>query len=295
MSGAVWINGEFVERDSARVSVFDAGFQHGVGLFETMLAVGGEIAHVRRHMRRLKNSAAELGLTSALNVDPLIQAAEMVARESGLPRARVRLTLTGGDLNMLASTGQGPVNPTIVIVANPATEYPSEMIEKGVTAVVADLRVNPLDPGEGHKTLNYWPRLRSLQQAAAKGAGESIIFQVSNHLAGGAVSNIFLVKDGVLLTPIARGEEEQAALPSPVLPGITRRFILEEAEAAGVECVKKMLSIDDLLGADEVFLTNSSWGALPVVRVEAEQIADGAPGALTKSLYVKWRAGAGLD
>jgi len=155
--------------------------------------------------------------------------------------------------------------------------------------MIANGRLNPLDPMGGHKTLNYWSRIRALQDAAAKKAGEAIWFTVSNHLAGGSVSNIFAVKGGTLHTPIAHGEEDDEALPAPVLPGITRSTIIELADELRIGTAKRMLDIDDLLEADEVFLTNSSWGVLPVVGVEAEAIADGNVGEVTKRLREAWR------
>lgn len=284
----VWLNGAFVSGDEARIGAFDAGLQHGVGLFETMLAAGGRVVHLARHVERLRASARALGLSESLRAPALIEAVGAVVKRAGLARARVRLTITGGDLNMLASTGQGPHDPTVLIVAQPATAYPQEMFDRGVAVTIADARVNPLDPFESHKTLNYWRRLRALQAAGAKGAAETIFLQVTNHLAGGAVSNLFLVKGGTLLTPIVRGEEEPGGLPSPVLPGVTRGAIIDAAHAVSIGCGAKMLAVGDLLGADEVFLTNSSWGVLPVVRVEAEAIGDGAPGPVTRRLREKW-------
>lgn len=288
MSGAVWLNGSFVERDDARVSAFDASVQHAVGLFETMLSADGRVYRLLDHLTRLQRSAQTLGLSDSLRVNPLAEAVRLTVRRAGLPRARVRLTVTGGDLNMLAATGRTGSEPTILIVAQPATEYPREMFDRGVMAVVAARRLNPLDPFEGHKTLHYWPRLRELQQAAAAGAGESIHLQVTNHLAGGAVSNIFLVRDGALLTPIARGEEMRGGLASPVLPGITRDAVLNLAGALGVEAATRMLTIEDLLGAHEVFLTNSGWGVLPVVRIEQAVIGSGTPGPVTMRLREAW-------
>jgi branched-chain amino acid aminotransferase len=199
-----------------------------------------------------------------------------------------------------------------MIVAQPATAYPPEMFERGALAVLGDMRVNPLDPFQGHKTLNYWPRLRELQTAAAKRAGEALVFQVTNYLAGGCVSNAFIVKDGVLMTPIARGEETEVAegepgsdelgseglnasgnargavMPSPVLPGVVRRWVMDWALAQGMDVERRMLSIDDVLGADEVFLTNSSWGVLPIVAVEAERIGEGRVGEVAGRLCGAW-------
>jgi branched-subunit amino acid aminotransferase/4-amino-4-deoxychorismate lyase len=288
VGGCVWLNGEFVERDAARVSAFDAGFQHAVGLFETMGGRGEQIFRLDEHLERLINSARTLGLSEDLKFNPLREAVRRVAKKAGLERLRIRLTVTGGDLNLLGATGKSEHTPTILIVAQPATEYPDQMFERGVGVTVSDLRVNPLDPFEGHKTLNYWRRLRALQVASSAGAAETIVLQVTNHLAGGAVSNVFLVRDGALATPIAQGEEAGGAMAAPVLPGITRGFVIEAADALGVGCARKMLSIEDLLDADEVFLTNSSWGVLPVVQVEGKAIGSGSVGEVTRSLRGKW-------
>ena len=280
----VWLNGRFVDRDVAKVSAFDAGLQHGVGLFETMHARHGRVFRARQHVQRLAGSARELRLTERLHVEPLIDALHLTLGKNEMNEARVRLTVTGGDLNILQSSGAAPADPTILIVAQPPTEYPPEFFERGVMVVIADGRANPLDPHAGHKTLNYWARIAALQVAAQKQAGEALWFTVSNHLAGGSMSNVFLVKDGSLLTPFARGEEESGAIPSPVLPGITRAAIIELAQAEGIAVHRRKIDINDVLAADEVFLTNSSWGVLPVVRLEREQIGDGVVGPITNQL-----------
>lgn len=299
MPTTVWINGHFVAPDEARVAAFDAGLQHGVGLFETMLACGpeGRVFRIDRHLARLERSAAELGLTDALKVRALAELVEHVVARSELTgadlskRARVRLTVTAGDLNMLTRAvkgGGGAVDPTVMIHAQPATEYPGEMFERGVTVVVADVKANPLNPFESHKTLNYWWRLRALQQAAGAGAGEAVVLQVTNHLCGGAVSNLFAVKDGVLHTPTARGEEADGAVPSPVLPGVTRGAVLDIAKERGIGFTTRLMGVADALDADEVFLTNSSWGVLPVTRIEKKTIGAGEVGPVTKSVREAW-------
>tara|TARA_R110002072_G_scaffold42064_4_gene117444 strand:- start:1039 stop:2010 length:972 start_codon:yes stop_codon:yes gene_type:complete len=293
---SVFLDGQFMNREDARLSAFDAGIQHGVGLFETLSAVstpdGIMIRDLDAHLDRLQSSAAVLGLSDEIKTGPLGEAITETVRRARYKNTRVRLTLTGGDLNMLQTHGRTNHRPTVLIAAQPATEYPDEMFDKGVMVTLGQSRVNPLDPTAGHKTLNYWWRLRQLQDAAAKGAGESIIFSVSNHLAGGCVSNLFVVDDGHLITPIAQGEEQdiggaqtrEGVLPSPVLPGITRMRVIEEAKKLGIKTTKRMMTIDDLLDADEVFLTNSSWGVLPVVKIEAEAIGAGVPGEITKKL-----------
>lgn len=321
----VFLNGSFVSRDDARISAFDAGFQHGVGLFETMLAIrsavesrGVRIVHLHEHLSRLSASARSLGLADGLRIGPLEEAVMRTIEQAleDLPateRFRIRLTITGGDLNLLERTSatSAPAaahQPTLLIVASPATLYPAAMFETGVAAVIADYKLNPLDPFAGHKTLNYWARLRELQVAAAKRAGEALVFQVTNFLAGGCVSNAILVKGRTLTTPIAQGEEHAVAreqdesraseagdqatqstvMPSPVLPGITRRWVLDWAEEEGLTVERRMVRIDDVLAADELLLTNSSWGVLPIVALEREKIGTGEVGPIAKRLRHAW-------
>lgn len=288
----IFLNGQFIDRHDARVSASDAGLLHAVGLFETMTARatpdGVAVDGLEEHLDRLQASAAELGLSRDLKTGPLGEALIETVRRSGYDRARVRLTITGGDLNLLRATGRGAHTPTVLIDAQPATQYPETMFTRGVMAVIADAKANPLDPTAGHKTLNYWWRLRELQTAAGRGAGEAIVLQVSNHLCGGCVSNLFAVRDGTLVTPIARGEEQEVggkgAIPSPVLPGITRARVLKEAKKMGLTVERRMMGIGDVLDADEVFLTNSSWGVLPVTAVEAEPVGSGEVGEVANRL-----------
>lgn len=292
MAETVWLNGQFLDRADARVSAFDAALQHGVGLFETMLATCGRVFRLERHMARLAASARELGLSESLKPHHLGELVEQVVERSQLAvgdgRARVRLTLTGGDLNLLVASKSGGMDPTLLIAVSPATGYPEEMFSQGVGVLVPSERAARLEPGAGHKTVNYWWRLRALRQAAAAGMGECLILQDTNHLCGGAVSNVFLVKGGVLLTPFARGETPPDAPSSPVLPGVTRGAVIEFAADDRTPYERAMLSIQDALEADEVFLTNSSWGILPVTRIEAHVVQGGVPGPLTRRLRAAW-------
>ena len=305
MPETVWINGTFLSRQDARVGAFDAGILHAVGIFETMTAAPiegdeaatqGRVFRIERHIQRLADSARALGLSESFKVRAMQELVEMVVERSELTapsagsgaRARVRLTVTGGDLNMLSSPEKGPADPTIIVHVQPATRYPQEMFDRGVSVVIAHNKANPLNPFEGHKTLNYWWRLRELQRAAAAGAGEALVMQVTNHVCGGTVSNLFAIVDGTLLTPIARDETDDESLPSPVLPGVTRQAIIDAADDARLGCARRLVTINDVLDADELFLTNASWGVLPVVQVEGKAIGSGAPGSITLDLRRRW-------
>lgn len=325
--GVVFSNGEFFAPGSARVSAMDAGIQHGVGLFETLLGgyagasesqSGGarsfaELAMqdelegtwacmLDEHLTRMQGSAKALGLSAGLNIEALREATLITIAKSGLSRCRVRITVTGGDLNLLAQARatkagggeQAPRTGTVLISATPATVYPRAMLETGLAAGISQSRANPFSMDEGHKTLNYWWRLRELGLAAGRDQGEALVFSVTNHLVGGCVSSAILIKDGEAFTPMARGEEGLGkgtvleAVPGAALPGITRQWAIDELAGEGILTRKQPLTIEDVLNADEVLLTNSSWGVVSVVRVQGQTIADGSAGEIGALLRSRW-------
>ena len=282
----VWLNGALVSVDDAKISAFDAGFQHGVGLFETLRVSGGEVLDLEPHLQRLAGSAADLRLSASMDIEALGEAIQAAIAANDLADARVRVSLSGGDLNMLQAPGERH-DPTLMIVVQPPTVYPADLFEKGVTVTVAEGRVSRADRFGGHKTLWYWPRLFELQRAAAIGASESLWFTTRNILASGSVSNVLIVEGDTIVTPPARGESLDG---QPVLPGIVRRWVLDTAEAAGRAVVRSEIDIKRLLGAQEVFVTNSSWGVMPIAKIEDSTIGAGEPGPVTKEFIAAWAA-----
>ncbi|MCE9620538.1 MAG: aminotransferase class IV [Planctomycetes bacterium] len=283
----IWLNGTFLSPDDARLSPLDAGLQHGVGLFETLQARGGRVFRLQDHLERLRRSAESLELMSTLRTEPLAEAVAEVAKKWGEKDARIRVTLTGGVVNMLkASRDAAPavIEPTLLIVASAATPFPPQLFERGVGVAVSDQRVASSDRFAAHKTVAYWPRLFALRQAARLGASESLWFDTRGRLASGCTSNVFLIKGGELQTPNS-GDEVDG---SPVLPGIARRTVCELAPTLGMEVRRRELVIDDVLSADECFLTNAAWGVLPVVRVEQSKVGGGEPGEGTRKLRKGW-------
>jgi len=289
----------------AAVSAGDAGLQHGVGVFTTMRAwpggagvegtdgAGGDgvVWRLDRHVDRVVRSMVELGMASAGEAaglrGELRTAVEACVSGNGLAEARVRLTVTPGSVTLRPSAeGGAATRPgrTVLVEPSPVTAYDPAYFERGVRVVIHGPAASPFDDHAGHKTLNYWSRLSSLRKAAEAGAAEAVWLNVTNHLASGAISNLFVVKDGVLRTPIARGEEVEGALRAPVLPGVVRGAVMEWAESEGVEVERKMLTVEDLLDADEVFLTNSGWLVLPVTGVEQKVIGSGGVGDVTRKV-----------
>jgi len=285
----VWLNGNFIDEANASISIRDTGLLHGIGVFTTMRASNGAVQRIGEHLRRLRDSCEALFIPLLPKDSAIEAAATELLQRNNCPDARLRLTVTRG------TTQNDPVHglrvePTTLLTAGALEPYPQELYEKGMTVVALDeQKLNPYDIQAGHKTLDYFSRLTALREANRRGANEALWFNVHNYLQSGSISNVFLVKNGELHTPPTavelRDKEVAAATPYPksnVLPGITRAVVLEAAEAKNVAVRLRGLSINDLLDADEVFLTNSVMGVMPVCRIERRVIGNEKPGRLTR-------------
>ncbi len=267
------INGKLHPADQAVVSAFDSSFMQGIGLFTTMRAYGGRVFRLDKHIDRLIQSAKTLGWAIVPDSEMLELAVDQVVSATEQADARVRLTVTTGSLRAGQDDASGL---TIVANASSGVRYPAELYQKGVTVVVSRYRQHAQDPTVGHKTTSYFARLASLREAHAAGAFESIWLNLEANVAEGAISSLFAVDDGVLLTP---------PLDTPILPGITRAAVLELASAERIPVREQPLTLDELMQADEVFLTGSMVEILPVVRVHREPIGSEKPGDVTRQLY----------
>ena len=285
----VWLNGEFIDEAAASLPIRDTGLLHGIGVFTTMRASGGAVQRIGQHLRRLRDSCEALFIPLLPKDSAIEAAATELLQRNNCPDARLRITVTRG------TTHNDPVHglrvePTTLLTAGPIEPYPQELYEKGMTVVALDeQKLNPYDIQAGHKTLDYFSRLTALREANRRGANEALWFNVHNYLQSGSISNVFLVKNGELHTPPTavelRDKDVAAATPYPksnVLPGITRAAVLEAAEAKDIAVRRRGLSINDLLDADEVFLTNSVMGVMPVCRIERRVIGNEKPGPLTR-------------
>lgn len=276
LNHVIYLNGQIVDAESARLSVSDSGFLHGVGLFETMRAHGGKGVLTAAHIARLNTSAEAIGLELHLDEAVIREAIAELLQARGLSDARVRLTISTGPVDPDAEP-----TPTVLITASPWVSRPEELYQSGMHVVISELFQNPRSVTCGHKTISYLDRMMSLQKARTARAGESIWFtEVDKQLAEGSISNIFLVsQDGTIRTPPLMWDKfPQFRL---VLPGIARRLVIDSAREMGLPLEEKPLHIRDLLDAREVFLTNVIMGVMPVCRVEQHVIGSGAPGELS--------------
>ena len=296
----VWLNGGLVDESTAHVSVRDTGLLHGIGVFTTMRADGGTIRSIDSHLLRIRSSCEAFAIPLTYTNDELKAAAATLLADNAFPSARLRLTVTRGSQRSDPKHGV-ILEPTVLLTATQLEPYPQTLYSNGMTVLAYDtFKLNPYDPQAGHKTLDYLSRFTALRDAQQHGANEAILFNVHNFLQSGAMSNVFLVKDGKLLTPPTQAElhdgPTQARTPYPrsnVLPGIVRGDVLKLASLHEIEVVLRGLTINDLLEAEEVFLTNSIMSVMPVCRIERKEIGSGKPGEITKQLADAYSFGGG--
>jgi branched-chain amino acid aminotransferase len=287
----VWLNGEFVDESAASVPLRDTGLLHGAGVFTTMRSYNGRVFQLDRHLRRLRDSCDALFIPLQYKDDALASAADELLRRNELADARLRLTVTRGTAQQDPLHGLR-LQPTVFLTAAELEPYPAEYYERGLTVVLLDeQKLNPYDLAAGHKMLNYFSRLAALREANRRGAGEALWFNVHNYLESGSITNVFIVKDGVLLTPPTPADLQNSAIAptvayprSATLPGVTRAVVMDLAREAGIEARPASIDVSQLLAADEAFLTNSIMGVMPVCRLERKAIGNEKPGPITRRL-----------
>jgi len=268
----VFLNDKLVDIDRACISVTDSGFLYGAGLFETMRSHNGVVFALTDHLDRLFVSAEVLSINNPYDREYITDAITELLSANKLTDARLRLTLTNGPM----TESEEHRKSTLLITAAKFRSYPPEYYKKGVMVVLCPFKQNPLDPISGRKTTSYLSRMIALNLAHQKRAAEALWFTVDNRLAEGCISNVFLVKNSELCTP---------PITTPVLPGIARKTVCQLARQNSIKLTEKDLSIDDVLGADEIFLTNVIMQVMPITKIEKHTVGDGQVGPIAKRLH----------
>ena len=287
----VWLNGSFVDEAQASVPLRDTGLLHGAGVFTTMRSYNGRVFRIDQHLARLRDSCEVLFIPLQHKDDVLRDAASELLKRNGLADARLRLTVTRGAAQADPLHGTH-FQPNVFLTASAVEPYSTEFYERGLTVIVLDeQKLNPFDLQAGHKTVNYLSRLAALREANRRGAGEALWFNVFNYLQSGSISNVFIVKDDTLITPATNAELRDANVAeaskhtkSALLPGVTRGAVLEIAALEKISIRLASIDINQLLAADEVFLTNSVMQVMPVTRIEQKAIGSNKPGPVTVRL-----------
>ena len=282
MSGAWgYLDGALVPAAEAKVAAEDAGLLYGRGVFETFRARRGRVFRLEQHYERLQAGAAEVGVAVALSMVELEAAVRQLTERCGIDDARVRLTLTAGP----AGGADGPVRgaPAVVMQARPATEYGEELYERGMRAKVASVRRNDTSPLSRVKSLNCLDNLLAREEAQREGFDEALLLNTRGSVAEASARSVFAVRGREVVTP---------PIEDGALPGVTRAAVLELARGAGLAAREASLTLDELLTADEAFLTSAIVGVMPLVCVDAMMIGSGVPGEVTRRLRALYEAAA---
>jgi len=274
-----YLNGRYVPEAEATISALDRGFLFGEGLFETWPTYRGIPFGLREHLARISGSARALGI-------PFDKSEPWEARTKKLAKLN-RLTHTQGAVRLTVTAGPGPVNLVPTPSRKPTRLMLFRPLEPGLKEARAmGIRVHLLAAGSGVnigmrqlKTLNYLPAVIGKVEARKNGCFESLYRLSDRTVLEGTTSNFFVVKNGTLFTtPVAEG----------VLPGVTRALVIKLVGRIA-EVRERRIDVDDLLSADEVFLTSSTVEVAPIVGVDRRRIADGKPGELTRQIQQRYR------
>ena len=272
----IYLDGHFVAKENAMVSVLDHGFLYGDGIYETMRAYEGNIFLLKKHLARLKRSARAISLTLPLPLGKIGEALNEALVVNKLREAYVRLHISRGP----GEIGLDPalcVAPTMVIVTKPFHDYPAACYEQGVSvAIVATRRNHPLALPPSIKGTNFLNNILAKIEAIKARAYEGIMLNWEGYVAEGTISNIFMIKKGALYTP---------HLNTGILEGVTRDLVLRLAKRKKIPVKEVMLRPKDLMTANECFITNTTMEIMPVTTIDKKKIGKGIPGPVTAALH----------
>jgi branched-chain amino acid aminotransferase len=285
MAATVSVNGRITSERDAVISVFDHGFLYGEGVYETLRTYGGRVFQYERHVRRLRRSAAMIALDLPFTDAALEAEIRRTMDAAAVPdEAYIRVLVTRG-VGELTYDPKATPRPSLVVIVKPQVDPPPEAYRDGVRVVIVDIiRNHPGSVNPMIKSNNLMNSALAMQEALRRGAFEGIMRNYRGELTECTTANLFIVKDGVAVTP---------PVDAGLLPGITREFIFEVGRQVGIDVREAVLHDDDLYGADEAFLTSTTREAVPIAQVGDRTIGTGRPGPVTLQLLEAFRRAAG--
>ncbi|MHB1127801.1 MAG: branched-chain-amino-acid transaminase [Bacillota bacterium] len=276
----IYFDGQYVPSEEAKVSVFDHGLLYGDGVFEGIRIYHGRVFKLKEHLDRLYESARSITLKLELTKEELKEAVLETARRNNISDGYVRLVVSRGPGDLGLDPAKCPRSLVFCIVAK-IQLYPDEFYVNGLEVVTVPTRRNiPEAINPRIKSLNYLNNILAKIEARLAGVPEAIMLNNEGYVAEATGDNIFLVKNGVLITP-----------PPYVglLEGITRNTVMELARGMDIPVEEKVFTRHDVYICDECFLTGTAAEVVPVVKVDGRGIGDGLPGIMTRDLIAAFR------
>ena len=275
----IWMNDGLVDESEAKVSVFDHGLLYGDGVFEGIRVYGSKVFEHEAHVDRLYASAAAIRLEIPTDRDTLMENVRTTVAANNIEDGYVRLVITRG----VGTLGLNPFlceNAQIIIIADTIQLYPRELYESGLKVISANtVRNHPLSVSPQIKSLNYLNNILAKLEALDRDMLEAIMYNHEGFVAEATGDNVFVVRDGVIISP---------PNSSGSLEGITQKVVLRLARESGYEVVRRNLTRHDLYVAQEIFLTGTAAEVIGIVEIDSRSIGSGRPGPVTMELLAKF-------
>ena len=266
-----YAHGQFVQEQDALISVNDLSVIRGYGVFDFLRTYNGVPFHLTKHLTRLQNSARLIGLDLPCSLEEITTIIHKGLSQSDHKEKNIRIVVTGGLTDDGITPGEAP---QLLLMITATTSFPSRYYEEGAKLITS--HVDRFMPGA--KTINYIPAILCQKDAKAQGALEAIYVDRDGYLLEGTTSNLFVVRDGCLITPPC----------DRVLPGITRQVVLQRAKDV-VEVVQRPLHKDEIRLLDEVLITSSVKEVIPITVVDSVTIGNGSIGPISKQIMELFR------
>ncbi len=275
MPNIAWLNGKFLPLEEATVSIEDRGFQFGDGVYEVIRVYGGSLFRLDEHLSRLAQSAQAISLPLTIEGKEWKAFIREGLERSTYSECKVYIQVTRGVApreHLFPET----TRPTIVMTFREMADLPAHLNQQGVSVItLPDLRWGRCSI----KSLNLLPNILSKQQANEAGAFEALLIK-DGMVTEGTSSNVILVKDGKLLTPV---------LSDQLLAGVTRQAVLELARSDGKVVEERPVKEEELKQADELFLIGTTIEVLPITNLDGAPVGNGIPGEVTKQMREKYQ------
>jgi len=271
----IYIDGKFYPKSQAKISVYDHGLLYGDGVFEGIKAYDGSVFKLKEHIDRLYSSARVIMLTIPIPEDEMIEAVLATLRQNNLRDSYIRLVVTRGvgDLGLDPRKCQ---KPTIIVITDVIRLHAGDRKEKGMSAMIVWVKRDPVDATSHEvKSLNYMNSILAKIEANAAECDEAICLDKNGYISEGVAENVFIVKNGRILTP---------PTSTGALVGITRDVVLKLAQKLGYTAIETNITPTDLFTADEAFFTGTAAEVVPITTVNKRTIGNGKPGVITRRL-----------
>lgn len=276
----IYIDGEFLPKAEAKVSVFDHGLLYGDGVFEGIRSYNGRVFKLDEHLERLYDSAKSIMLQIPIPIETMKEKVLETLRLNHLTEAYIRLIVTRGVGDLGLDPDKCP-KPTIIIIADKITLYPPKFYEEGLEIVTVSIRRNYAEAINPRiKSLNYLNNILAKIEGKQAGAEEVLMLNAEGYVVECSGDNIFWIKNEVLVTP---------PVHMGILEGVTRNSVIDLAREAGMRVEERVFTRHDLYIADECFLTGTAAEVIPVVKIDQRSIGDGQPGKITQKLIDAFR------